>query len=554
MVFENPYSGFDPDNQLRPRIKRVDFYTQSGFDLGWLLLEPINIAKSDTHEIELAKQFSPGQKALYFWWFVDAQVTNGGFVQFYYNGYEKYVNAIISGLEYIGDKEMKALITEANEIYLSNKKIIDEAREEDSFGSELYEQLHALSELDDRYYDINFQTMSFIEKYARLNPNEFCVDENGKPYDRDFSGKVESTFDNGTIKEEFFLTKGVIDKEFKTYYETGQIKSLNAYVMGELLGEQKYWYDNGNLERVITINPYTKNRKKEYYFENGQLSKLENLDGDDKRKGEYKKWYQNGQLKEESTYLNNTDRIGEWVKYWENGSKKFEAEFKNGDVYYRNYWNKKGEQLLKEGNGLYINKFISLGQVWLIKTEYKNYKKNGKSKTFIDGNLTLEAEYKDGQQHGKGLSYYDNGVIEEETVYENGVKVSQKKFDKFQDPKIITSIVCEMEDDWLLNRNLEIADTYPVPKNSEDIASSFDIDISFFEGYDQDREFTYHYFVQINSKGEVTDLRFKMADNKKIISNVENSLKMLLFEPARKDGKRVDSYLYVRYKFKLGER
>jgi len=42
------------------------------------------------------------RKHFYYWWYVDAQVTNGGFTQFYYNDYGMYVPTIIKGLKQMG--------------------------------------------------------------------------------------------------------------------------------------------------------------------------------------------------------------------------------------------------------------------------------------------------------------------------------------------------------------------------------------------------------------------------------------------------------------------
>ncbi len=427
---ENLFAGYDPDNQLRPKINKGDFFRMTGFDLGWLLLEPINIAESREKEPELAKRFSSGQKALYFWWYLDGQVTNGGFVQFYYNGYDFYVSAIIEGLEYIGDKEMAELVKAANKIYLDNKKLIDKARKKDLFDSNLYDRLDELGNLDSKYYKINARTMSRIEKYARQNPNEFCVDENGQEFDKDYTGKCTTTFDNGKIKEEFYLTNGVINGEFKTYYETGQVKSLNTYVSGEQVGEQKEWYENGNIKKIITIDPNTKDWKKEYYYDNGQISKLEYTDTNDDSKGEYKEWYQNGQLKEQSTFIGSTERIGDWIKFWEDGSKQLEAEFKDSEVYFHNYWNEKGEHLLKDGTGLYINEFemdmFAKTTVYRYETEYKDYKRHGLSKSYTDGVLGLTQEFKYGVEHGLTKKYDDNGKLKEEKVYENGKLILTK--------------------------------------------------------------------------------------------------------------------------------
>ncbi len=73
----NLYDTFDKSHHLRPEFPKADFNTLRDWDFGWFLLEPLNIAESLEHEVELSKQFSPGQKALYFYWFLDAEVTNG---------------------------------------------------------------------------------------------------------------------------------------------------------------------------------------------------------------------------------------------------------------------------------------------------------------------------------------------------------------------------------------------------------------------------------------------------------------------------------------------
>ncbi len=425
---DNRFSGYDAENQLRPRINKGDFFRISGFELGWLLLEPISISVARDKEPELVKRFSPGQKALYFWWYLDAHVTNGGFVQFYYNDYGIYVPAIIAGLEHVGDKEMAELVKSAHKIYLDNKSLIEQAKKKDLFGSDLYDRLDALSDLDSAYYDLNRQTMSFIEKYARQNPDEFCVDENGQPFDK--TGKFTFKFENGAIREEFDRTNGVIDGEFRTFYESGQIKSVNIYVSAQQVGEQKEWYENGNLKEVITIDPYTRERKKEYFYDNGQRSKLEHTDANDESKGEYKEWYRNGQLKEQSTFIGSTERTGDWLKFWEDGSKKLEAGFKYGEVIFHNYWKEDGEQLLRDGTGLYINEFemdmFGKTEVYRYETEYRNYRRHGVSKSFTNGVLELTEEYKDGVEHGVTRIYDENGEVTEEKVYENGVLISTK--------------------------------------------------------------------------------------------------------------------------------
>lgn len=173
---DDPYWEFDESNHFRPIISKEDFEMQSGFDLGWLIVEPLSdmIRKKD-HEIDRGRRLSYGQKALYYWWYIDAEVTNGGFVQFYYNGCEQYVPTIIKGLEYINDTEMAELIRKADALYQKRKRVFDKAHDEDGFGDRLYNQLSDFFALDEQYQALNKQTMVKMEAYIRQHPEEFCM-------------------------------------------------------------------------------------------------------------------------------------------------------------------------------------------------------------------------------------------------------------------------------------------------------------------------------------------------------------------------------------------
>ncbi len=122
---DDPYWKFDESVHYRPKLNKGDFFRLTGFDFGWFVLEPIsNFIKDREGEITKGKSLSYGQKALYYWWYVDEQVTNGGFVQFYYNDYGQYVPTIIKSLEYIGDEKMADLIQRADNIYQKNRKLV----------------------------------------------------------------------------------------------------------------------------------------------------------------------------------------------------------------------------------------------------------------------------------------------------------------------------------------------------------------------------------------------------------------------------------------------
>lgn len=552
----DPYWEFNETKHFRPELNKGEFFKLSGFDFGWFVLEPISqFVKDKEHEIERGKSLSYGQKALYYWWYLDAQVTNGGFVQFYYNGYGPYVSTIIKGLEHIGDTEMANLVKKADKIYQKNKKLMDKAQKSDLFGSDLYDRLDEMSLLDDKYYEMNERTMSLIESYIRKNPNEICLDEDGKEFDLTFTGICKTFYSDKTVKEEFQLEQGVINGEFKSFYENGKLKEKIDYKKGQQTGEREEFFENGILKYKVVKDKPNEVLKHKWFYENGVQKKLETKKIDsNKNFGESKEWYDNGQLKEQSNFIDNTTRTGKWLKFWKDGSKKLEADFKQGQVHFKNYWNEKGEQTLINGTGLYINEWNSFNSTTIYETEYKNYLRDGKSRTIRNGTVSLEQEFKEGKEHGFTRSYYDNGNLEQETIYENGNAISTKKFPKFKNPKVKTNIISVLcKACYENNENFQLPDNEPKPTNHLELAIKFKAEISIFQAYGDDKTISYGYNVFVNEKGSVDDITFAIADNMWLDKEVKASIREIKFEPALKDGNPIKSIHYVRYKLKLTE-
>lgn len=554
---DDPYSKFDKTAHYRPKLSKGDFFRLTGFDFGWFILEPIsNFIKDRDGEITKGKSLSYGQKALYYWWYVDAQVTNGGFVQFYFNDYGHYVPTIIKSLEHIGDRKMADLIQRADNIYQKNKKLIDKAREKDLFDSDLYERLEELSKLDSEYYKLNEKTMTRLVKYIRKNPNEFCLDEEEKDFDMKYSGECKTFHKNNQVKELFNLDKGVITGTFKSFYESGKPKEVIQYLNGEQTGEREEYFENGN--KKYTVTKLTNKRQFEHYWyhENGNPKKFEHkLIDKDERIGTYKEWYENGQLAETGTYISNYERNGEWLEFHKDGKKKLEAEFKNGDFLIHNCWLESGEQTLKNGTGVYIYDYNRWAENLEHNVqEYKNYKRHGKQYTYRNGVISLYQEMENGMENGITRSYYKNGKLKEEQLYKYGEEISKKEFSMFENPFVVTEIVCEMKNEWLTNRDLETADKYPVPTNSHPISKKFTAPLSLFDGYPQDYDLSYSYFVTVDENGNVIKKDFTIADNRRITQEVEEAIQNLKFVPATKDDKKVKSYTFVKFKFRLDEK
>ena len=553
----DPYWEYNENEHFRPELNKGEFFKLTGYDFGWFVLEPISkFIEDKEYEIERGKSLSYGQKALYYWWYLDAQVTNGGFVQFYFNGYGPYVPTIIKGLEYIGDTEMANLIKEADKIYQKNKKPMDKAQESDLFGSDLYDRLDEMSLLDDRYYEMNEKTMSLIETYIRKHPNEICLDEDGKEFDMNFTGLCKTFYDDKKVKEEFFLEQGVIHGEFKSFHENGKPKEKIFYENGIQTGERKEFYNNGKLKYQITKEPSKNILIHEWYYENGNPKKIESkLIDKDERFGEYKEWYENGQLSKTGAYKSAYEREGEWLEFYKNGGKKVEAEFVNGDFLLKNHWNENGEQTLINGTGLYVYENLMFGdKITRYEQEYKNYKRHGKQKSFTNGVLSLYQEMENGKEHGFTRNYYDNGNLEQETIYENGKIVSTKKFPKFNNPKVKTIVVSNLcENCYTDYEDYQLPDNAPKPMNDSELAESFKAEVSIFEPYGDDHVMFYGYYVFVNENGDAIDIKFAVADNMWLDEQVKSSMLNLKFEPAQKNGIPIKSIHYVRYKLQLTE-
>ena len=108
-----------------------------------------------------------------------------------------------------------------------------------------------------------------------------------------------------------------------------------------------------------------------------------------------------------------------------------------------------------------------------------------------------------------------------------------------------------MEDQWLINRELETADSYPIILNKTALEDSFKASVSVFDGYTQDYELSYNYFVSIDENGKPIKLNFLMADNGFLKEEVESNIHKMKFKPAIKNGKAVNSYMIIHFKLRL---
>ena len=403
---DDPYWEFDQTKHYRPKLNKGDFFKLTGFEFGWFVLEPISEYIQDRKgELTKSNTISYGQKALYYWWYVDGQVTNGGFTQFYYNNYGKYVPTIIKGLKHIGDNKMAELVNRSYELYLKENKKIKDARQGglEAF-SNLYKEIKDFDELDDEYYKLNQQTMKNIENYIRKNPNEFCIDEDGKELDMSFVGELKTFYLSDKPKEVIPISNGIVSGTLKSYYENGNPKEIIHYLNGEQSSERIEYYENGNKKFSISKSDNAKGYLHSHFYENGNLKSTE-------------------------IYVSEHERDGKWIQYYPNGKMKSETEFIKKKFFVQNCWKEDGTQIMKNGTGLYINEYSPWkGLIQRTEQEYLNFKRHGKQYSYDNDKISLYQEMVQGKENGITKSYDDNGNLTEETIYENGKEMSKKKY------------------------------------------------------------------------------------------------------------------------------
>lgn len=183
-------------------------------------------------------------------------------------------------------------------------------------------------------------------------------------------GPYKTYYESGQVKSEGSYLNGKPDGKWIDYFENGQISSEYSYANGKYdKTSHKSYYEDGTLKReVISETDYFIAIG---YYESGNLKYKRKFDG-----GFYKEYDENGLLKIEANYVK-SDLYGSWILYHDNGNVAWQVNYLNG---YR--------------NGAY-KQYYENGQLKLEGVIIKE-KKNGLEKRYtIDGNLEWKGYYKD---------------------------------------------------------------------------------------------------------------------------------------------------------------
>ncbi len=135
----------------------------------------------------------------------------------------------------------------------------------------------------------------------------------------------------GKLKTEGRIHNGYVTENWKTYYESGNIKSSVNYKSGSLEGEAWFYYDDEKhtvkaeafFEEDLPENDYF-----EYYESGTQKAKISYIKGEADGKAGF--YYPNGKIKIDAEYKNNL-KHGKWFYFDEKGKELGKEKWKKGE-------------------------------------------------------------------------------------------------------------------------------------------------------------------------------------------------------------------------------
>jgi hypothetical protein len=166
---QNPPSGVDdfPDQGF-PKMTGEKYSSLEKEFFIYAVLEGLPQWYTEEHHNRLIQKLRPEIKELYFWSFLDGQVSNGGFMQFFENRFGYMVPDIKKFYRQIGDLEGLETLEKAEEWA---KGLTDESWIDDE-----------TNQLDQAYFDHMNDSRGLIESYIRANSGLFVRNERGEQF------------------------------------------------------------------------------------------------------------------------------------------------------------------------------------------------------------------------------------------------------------------------------------------------------------------------------------------------------------------------------------
>jgi antitoxin component YwqK of YwqJK toxin-antitoxin module len=202
-------------------------------------------------------------------------------------------------------------------------------------------------------------------------------------------GFWKASYENGSPKYKGFFKDGSPVGEFLRFYEDGTCKARMVYPENEDTVQVELYYQNAKLAAKGHYLIMKKEGSWSYYsYYSGKLVCQENyLHG--LKAGFSHKYYASGILSEELEY-NNDMKNGRWSQFYENGSPRLKGNYQIN---------------LRTGEFLVL---------------------------YPSGQTQTKGQFRRDKMEGKWDYYNEDGKLELEIEYQNGIALNQDKIDEYQ--------------------------------------------------------------------------------------------------------------------------
>ena len=134
--------------------------------------------KGEQYTLEKISKLTKGQQAVFSTFWLEGEIYNGGFNQYYFNPSGKFSKMAEIGFKRIGGEKLSEIVALSNKIHFENKAKLEEFDDGtvQSFSDSYEENL--LNELDTKFIQ-NLELTKFGDlriKYIRENMNEFITE------------------------------------------------------------------------------------------------------------------------------------------------------------------------------------------------------------------------------------------------------------------------------------------------------------------------------------------------------------------------------------------
>lgn len=146
------------------------------YDIGHAVVQHVGIQielTGDDHA-KILGRLAPGVLAIYATWWVDCEVKNGGFNQFFYNPHGVLAGEALKGFELFGAEKIADVMRAAIATYESERDLLAPYHDPGTLEAFAESYKHTeLGKLDERYYDVADELYDRWKAAILKNPELF---------------------------------------------------------------------------------------------------------------------------------------------------------------------------------------------------------------------------------------------------------------------------------------------------------------------------------------------------------------------------------------------